>query len=50
MNNSATQSFKAKAISTLVDGEMTKIAPATVWQKHPDAIIIVNKDAASLLK
>lgn len=41
---------KAKAISALVDGEMTETVPATALQQHPDAIIIVDKEAASLLK
>lgn len=41
---------KAKAISALVDGEVTQEVPATALKTHPDVVVIADKDAAKLLK
>ena len=41
---------KAEAIKNVVEGPITAQAPATIVQYHPDAIIIVDPDAASMLE
>ncbi|MCL2522017.1 MAG: glucosamine-6-phosphate deaminase [Erysipelotrichales bacterium] len=40
---------KAEAIKELVLGDININCPATVLRNHPDVVIIVDKDAASLL-
>lgn len=40
---------KAKAVKGLVEGEVTEELPASILQRHKDAIIIVDGAAASLL-
>jgi len=40
---------KAEAIKELVLGEINTNCPATILRNHPDVVIIVDKDAASLL-
>ena len=40
---------KAKAVKGLVEGPVTEDLPASILQKHEDAIIIVDEAAASLL-
>jgi len=40
---------KAKAVKGLIEGEVTEELPASILQKHQDAIIIVDEAAASLL-
>ncbi len=40
---------KAEAIKSLVKGEITEAFPASVLKNHKDVIVIVDKDAASLL-
>ena len=41
---------KAKAILGLVQGEVTETLPASILQLHPDCTVIVDGDAASLLR
>ena len=41
---------KADAIKKMVEGEPTEEVPASVLQNHDDAIVIVDEDAASLLR
>ena len=41
---------KAQAIQRLIEGRVHPEAPASILQLHPDASIIVDKEAASLLK
>ncbi len=45
----ATGESKAKAIAATVNGEVTPQVPASVLHRHPDAILMLDKDAASLL-
>lgn len=40
---------KAEAIKQLVEGEVTEDFPASILQKHPNATIIIDEDAASEL-
>lgn len=41
---------KAKAIQKTVEGPVTEEVPASILQKHPDATLILDEAAASLLK
>ena len=43
-------STKAKAIAGTVEGEVTEELPGSALQKHPDVVIIADKEALSLLK
>ena len=45
----ATGSNKAEAIAHLVEGEVSEDWPASVMQRHPDALVLVDADAASRL-
>lgn len=45
----ATGQGKARAIAELVEGEISKQWPATVMQRHDDALVLVDPAAASLL-
>lgn len=45
----ATGISKAKAIKAMIEGEVTPACPASILQKHDDAVIFLDKDAASLL-
>ncbi len=45
----ATGKNKAAAIRQLVEGEVSPQWPATVMQRHPDALVLVDHDAARLL-
>ena len=45
----ATGKSKAEAIKATINGEVTPHCPASVLQNHPDAILLIDKDAASLL-
>ena len=45
----ATGERKAEAVKGLVEGPVTEDLPASILQKHEDAIIIVDEAAASLL-
>lgn len=45
----ATGEAKADAIKATVNGEVTPMCPASVLQKHPDAILLIDKAAAKLL-
>ena len=40
---------KAQAVRDMVKGEVTDKCPASILQRHPDCIVIVDKAAASLL-
>lgn len=40
---------KAKAVRSMVKGEISSDCPASILQKHPDCILIVDKAAAQLL-
>ena len=37
-------------IAALVNGEVTESVPATVLQRHPDCVVIVDEAAAALIK
>ena len=39
---------KAEAIKGMVEGEITPDLPASVLQNHPDVVVIVDEEAASL--
>lgn len=41
---------KAKAVDAMINGEVTENVPASVLQLHPDCTLIIDEDAASLLK
>lgn len=41
---------KAEAVKGLVEGPVSEDLPASVLQNHPDAVIVVDEAAASLLK
>lgn len=45
----ATGASKADAIKATVDGEVTPMVPASVLQNHPDAVLLLDKEAAKLL-
>jgi len=40
---------KAKAIKALLEGEVTEEMPASILQRHPNIIVIVDQEAASLI-
>lgn len=40
---------KAQAVKHLVEGEATEDCPVTVIQKHPNATVVIDEEAASLL-
>lgn len=46
----ATGTQKAEAVAALVEGAVTAMWPASVLQAHNDALILVDEEAASLLK
>ena len=41
---------KAKAIQAMIEGPIDEACPASILQKHPSVIVIVDEPAASLLK
>jgi len=41
---------KAKAVAAMIHGEVTEEVPASALQTHPDVVVILDKDAASLLE
>lgn len=41
---------KAQAVKRMTQGEVSNDCPASILQRHPDCTVIVDKDAASLLK
>lgn len=41
---------KADAVAKSINGEITETVPASVLQKHPDVIWVLDEDAASKLK
>ena len=41
---------KAQAVRSMVKGEVSVSCPASVLQRHPDVTLILDEDAASLLK
>ncbi len=40
---------KAEAVRAMVRGEVTEACPASILQRHPDATVILDKEAAALL-
>jgi glucosamine-6-phosphate deaminase len=40
---------KAKAVARTVNGEINEECPATVLRNHPDAVLYLDADSASLL-
>lgn len=46
----ATGEAKAKAINAMVSGEITPQIPCSILNKHDDVIIMLDKEAASLIK
>ena len=45
----ATGKSKAKAVYSMVNGEVTPLCPASILQKHPDATVYIDKESAELL-
>lgn len=45
----ATGEKKAKAIYEMVHGEITENVPCTILQKHPNVVVVVDKEAGKLL-
>lgn len=41
---------KAEAVAKAIQGEVTEELPASILQKHPDVIFLLDKEAASLLQ
>ena len=41
---------KAQAVKMSVEGPVTPMAPASILQKHPDTVLYLDPDAASLLR
>ena len=41
---------KAQAVYDMVKGEINEKCPASVLQRHPDVVVVVDKDAAELIK
>lgn len=46
----ATGEAKAEAIKALVSGEVTPRIPCSILNEHPDTVIMLDKEAASLIK
>jgi glucosamine-6-phosphate deaminase len=46
----ATGTNKAKAVADMIEGPITAMAPASVLQWHPHAIVVVDRAAAKKLK
>lgn len=46
----ATGANKADAVYGLVKGEVTESLPASILQKHPDVVVVVDEAAASKIK
>ena len=40
---------KAEAVRAMVRGEVTEACPASILQRHPDATVILDREAAALL-
>lgn len=40
---------KAEAVRAMLTGDITEDLPASILQKHPNCVVIVDTDAASLL-
>ena len=41
---------KAEAVKAMIEGPVTPEVPASVLQNHPDVVVIIDEEAASLLK
>lgn len=41
---------KARAVKRMIEGTINPFCPASILQKHPNAIIILDEEAASLIK
>ena len=46
----ATGENKAQAVQQMVEGEISPMCPASVLRLHPNATIMLDRAAASLLK
>jgi glucosamine-6-phosphate deaminase len=46
----ASGSHKAEAVARAVEGPVSEACPASVLQRHPDATVVVDRDAAAGLK
>ena len=40
---------KALAVKEMIHGKIREEVPCTILQKHPDVVLILDKEAASLL-
>lgn len=40
---------KQDAVKAMVEGPVTETVPASVLQKHPNVVVIVDRDAAAKL-
>lgn len=45
----ATGVNKAEAVKKMIEGPMTADCPASILQKHPDVVVVVDEDASRLL-
>ena len=45
----ATGNKRAEAIRSAIKGEVTPRCPVSVLQNHPDALLLLDREAASLL-
>lgn len=41
---------KADAVKKMIEGPVTESCPASILQHHPDVVVIITEDAASLLR
>jgi glucosamine-6-phosphate deaminase len=41
---------KAVAIKEMLEGKIREEVPCTILQSHPDVIVVLDKEAASLIK
>ncbi len=46
----ASGALKAKAVAEALEGRATEEVPASVLQRHPDVTVVLDREAASLLK
>ena len=46
----ATGKNKAKAVYEMIKGKVDPMTPASILQNHPDCTVILDEDAASLIK
>lgn len=41
---------KAKAVQKMLEGEITENLPASYLRMHPNAVVVIDQEAASLLE